>query len=253
MKQGPPRVARQGQTRVDGEATTSTSSTCPRIISNKPRIHQQPTRRNTSVTKHTATEPPPTGESPRQTQNINKGSARAKPKGMATQPGRSRRLAAGPTSSPTLQDTRTRKGTGNKQSIGSRRNGIKQASRKRIESLICTHMQINAATPLPPLTQPTATKPRSKTTNDPQFTYNCVSSKGKPLSVSITQEEVALQPTAAPIIENTSWRCNGRIYGKTNINSPLAGITRGALNQLMGNVVLDELKRMEISASPLAL
>ena len=83
--------------------------------------------------------------------------------------------------------------------------------------------------------------------------YNFVSPKGKPSPIPITQEEAALQPTAVPAIENTSCRCIGRMYGKTNINPPLAGITRGALNQFMGNAFLDELKRTEISASPHAL
>ena len=43
--QGPLRMVTQGQTRVDGKVTTSTSPTCPRILRTKPRIHQQTTRR----------------------------------------------------------------------------------------------------------------------------------------------------------------------------------------------------------------
>ena len=46
---------------------------------------------------------------------------------------------------------------------------------------------------------------------------------------------------------------DGRNYGKTNINPPLAGISRGALNQFMGNAFLEELKKTAISATPTTL
>ena len=39
-----------------------------------------------------------------------------------------------------------------------------------------------------------------------------------------------MQTEAAAATTNTSWRCNGKIYVKTNISPPLAGITRGVNN-----------------------
>ena len=69
----------------------------------------------------------------------------------------------------------------------------------------------------------------------------------------MTQEETELQPTAAATTENTSRKLDGKNYGKTSINPPLAGTSRGALNQFMGNVFLEELKRTVICATPTAL
>ena len=43
------------------------------------------------------------------------------------------------------------------------------------------------------------------------------------------------------------------MYGKTNINPPLAGISRGALNQFMGNAFLEELKETTINTTPATL
>lgn len=85
----------------------------------------------------TTTEPPPAGKSPRQTQKNNKGSSTAKPKGTATKPRRLRRLVTKPPSPPSAKVTRARARTVNKQVIGNWRNSVKQASRKRIATLIC--------------------------------------------------------------------------------------------------------------------
>ena len=79
-RQGPPRVTTQGQIRVNGGATTSTSPTFPQTLHNSKRIHQQTTRHNTPVNAMTVIDPVPKGESPRQTQKINKGRSTAKPK-----------------------------------------------------------------------------------------------------------------------------------------------------------------------------
>ena len=73
------------------------------------------------------------------------------------------------------------------------------------------------------------------------------------MPVPTRQEGTTPEPSAAPTIENASSRCSGRMYGKTNISPPLAGITRGALYQFMGNAFLEELKRTKINASPHAL
>ena len=62
-----------------------------------------------------------------------------------------------------------------------------------------------------------------------------------------------IQPTAATTTKSTSWKLDGRMYGKTNINPPLAGISRGALNQFMGNAFLEELKITTINATPTTL
>ena len=48
-------------------------------------------------------------------------------------------------------------------------------------------------------------------------------------------------------------KSDDRIYGKPNINPPLAGISRRALYQFISNAFLDELKRTKINASPLAI
>ena len=70
----------------------------------------------------------------------------------------------------------------------------------------------------------------------------------------ITQEETEPQPTAAATTRNVTWKLDGKNYGKTSINPPLAGISRGgSLNQFMGNAFLEELKRTTISATPTAL
>ena len=113
--------------------------------------------------------PPLEGESPWQTQNINKGSARAKPKGTATKSRRSRRLAAMPPSPPSARATRVRKRTVNRQIIGSKCSSVKQASRKRIATLMCIQKELDATATAPTLDEQTATKTRNKTTNTPQF------------------------------------------------------------------------------------
>ena len=57
----------------------------------------------------------------------------------------------------------------------------------------------------------------------------------------------------AATTKNASWKLDGRNYGKTSINPPLAGISRGALHQFMGIMFLEELKRTAISATPTTL
>ena len=125
--QRPQRVATQGQTRVDGGVSTSTSPTCPRTLRNIKRVHQRKTRNNTPVNEATSTEPTPNGESPRQTQKINKGSSTAEPKGTAPQPRRSQRLATAPPPPLTARDARARTRTVNRQRIGSKRNQFKKS------------------------------------------------------------------------------------------------------------------------------
>ena len=73
--------------------------------------------------------------------------------------------------------------------------------------------------------------------------------KGKPSPAPVTQELPEIQPIAATATKSTSWKLDGSIYGKTNINPPLAGISRGALNQFMGNAFLEELKKTTINAT----
>ena len=87
----------------------------------------------------------------------------------------------------------------------------------------------------------------------PTFTYHVPCPKGKPSPAPVTQEEPEIQPPAAAATKSTSWKLDGRIYGKTNINPPLAGISRGALNQFMGNAFLEELKKTTINATPTIL
>ena len=149
---GQTRVATQGQARVDGRSTSSSSPTCPRTLRTQARTHQRKTRRNTPVTDHTATEPAQQGEdlrqtqiymrsdrvepgdSPRQPQIIDKGSARAEPVPARTaiKPRRSPRIRAGPQAPLTARDKRAKARTVNKQIIGSKRNNAKNLSRKRI-------------------------------------------------------------------------------------------------------------------------
>ena len=147
---GETRVATQGQARVDGTSTTSSSPTCPRTLKTKRRIHQRKTRRNTPVTEHTASEPAQHGEglkqteiymrsdkaepgdSPRQPKVIDKGSARAEPVPvrMTTKPRWSSRIKAGPQAPLTARDKRAKTRTINRQVIGSKQNSAKYASRK---------------------------------------------------------------------------------------------------------------------------
>ena len=128
------RVATQGQVRVDGASTTSNNPTCPRTLKTKPKIHQRKTRRNTPVTEHMATEPAQHGEglrqtqicmcsdnaepgdSPRQPQIIDKGSARVEPvpARMATKPRRSSRIKEGPQAPLTVRDERAKTRTINR-------------------------------------------------------------------------------------------------------------------------------------------
>ena len=156
VTRGEPGVTMQGQARVDGASTMSSSPTCPWTLKTKPRIHQRKSRLNTPVTEHTATEPahhgeglrqmqiytcsdkaePGAGDSPGQPQIIDKGGARAEPvpDRTATKPRRSSRIKAGPRAPLTARDKRAKTGTINRQVIGSRRSSAKQASRKRIAS-----------------------------------------------------------------------------------------------------------------------
>ena len=108
-------------------------------------------------------------------------------------------------------------------------------------------------TPPPTKTQATVTNKHCDTPVTPKFTYHFLCPKGNPTLAPITQEEPELQPTAVATTENTPWRLDGKMYGKTNINLPLTGISHGTLNQFMDNMFLEELKRTAINATPLAL
>ena len=267
----PPRVATHGQTRVDGTATTSSSPTCPRILWTRPRTHQRQTRRNTPVTEHTATEPTRNGEgprqtqkinmgsdkaepgnNPRQTQKINMGSARAKPVPIraATKPRRSTRLPASPS---TARGERAKQRTVNRQIIGSRRNNAKTASRRRIKSLVRAQLKLDNIKPATTSKPPTPARVREKSWKSPQFTYHFPCPKGKPSPAPVSQEGPEIQPAAATATQKTSWRLDGKNYGKTSINPPLAGVSQAALNQFMGDAFMEELKRTTINATPLEL
>ena len=130
---------------------------------------------------------------------------------------------------------------------------VKQASRKRIAVLICTQLKTDKAAPPPATSDATETNKHHATIREPQFTYHFTRPKGNPTPALITQEKAELLLTAAAITENTSWRLDGKIYGKNNINPPLAGISQGALIQFMGNAFLEELKRTTVNATPFAL
>ena len=195
------------------------------------------------VNPMTVTNPIPKGESPSQAQKINKGSSTANPKSTATNPRRSQRLVATPPSKDTARAVRERTQTFNRQSIGSQRNNVKKTSRKRIATLIRIQKEINTATPQPNSSQQTTAKTRPAEAREPQFTYHFINPKGKPAPATITQDKEEEEREAAAAAETSLQRCNGKTYGKTNISPPLAGISRGALHQFMGNTFLEELKK----------
>ena len=195
------------------------------------------------------------GDSPRQSRIIDKRSARTEPvpARTATKPRRSSSIKTGPKALLTARDKQAKTQTINKQRIGSKRNSAKHTSRKRIASPIKTQLAIDEVTSPPTKTNNKTTGKRRDTVEKPLFTYHAPCSKGKPTPVPVTQEEPELQPTAATTTKNASWKLDGRNYGKTSINPPLAGISRGGLNQFMGNAFLEELKRTTISATPTTL
>ena len=225
------------------------------------------------MTEHTATEPAQHGEDPRQTQIymrsdrvepgdspgqaqvIDKGTTRAEPvpARTATTPRRSTRIKTGPSKPPTARDMRAKTRTINKQVIGSKRNNAKNASRKRIASLVNTQRKIDEATPPPPKTGEDAARRHPDTVRAPIFTYHVPCPKSKRAPAPITQEEPEIEPAAAAATRRTSWKLDEKMRGKTNINPPLAGISRGALNQFMGNAFLEELKNTTINATPTAI
>merc|ERR1711966_344399 len=257
---GESRVATQGQARVDGGSTTSSSPTCPRTLRTTPRAHQRKTRRNTPVTQHVAIEPAQHGEGLRQTQIYMRSdkaepgdslTAEPVPARTATEPQRSSRIR--PQAPLTARDKRAKTRTVNRQIIGSKRNSVKHASRRRIASLVDTQLNIDKTTPPPTKTRGATADERRKTRTEPVFTYHVPCPKNKRTPAPVTQEETERQPTAAAATKNTTWKLDGSNYGKTNINPPLAGISRGALNQFMGNAFLEELKRTAISADPTTL
>ena len=43
----------------------------------------------------------------------------------------------------------------------------------------------------------------------------------------ITKEEEKLEQEALAAMENIPWRCDSRMYGRTNMNPPFAGVSRG--------------------------
>ena len=84
------------------------------------------------------------------------------------------------------------------------------------------------------------THKRRDTEEQPTFTYYIPCPKSKQTPAPAIQEETGLQPTAATTTKNASWKLDGNNYDKTSINPPLAGMSRGALNQFMGNAFLED-------------
>ena len=112
----------------------------------------------------------------------------------------------------------------NRQIIDSKRNSVKHASRKRIASLIRTQLKIDEATPPSTKMDNTTTSKRRDTVRELTFTYRVPFPKGKPSPAPVTQEKPEIQPTAAATTKNATWKLDGRVCGKTNINPPLASI-----------------------------
>ena len=108
-----------------------------------------------------------------------------------------------------------------------------------------TQLAIDEAMPPPTKTNNKTTRKRHDTVEQPLFTYHVPCQKGKPTLAPVTQDEPELQSTTAATTKNAAWKLDGRMYGKTNINPPLAGILREALSQFMGKVFFE--------ATPIAL
>ena len=118
--------------------------------------------------------------------------------------------------------------------------GVKEKN----ESLIRTQLKLDAATLSTLITSAPPTAERKR------FPRNHHSS----LTILLAQKASHRPPLSRKKSNSYSRRKSDvRIYGKTNINSPLAGISRRALYQFISNVFLDELKRTKINASPLAI
>ena len=122
------------------------------------------------------------GDSPRQPQIIDKGSARVEPVPARTviKPSLSPRIQAGPQAPLTARDKRAMAKINNKHIIGSKRNNAKNASRKRIASLIRTQLKIDETAQQPDKTSAATPNKRRDTVQGPKFTYHAPFPKGKP-------------------------------------------------------------------------
>ena len=119
--------------------------------------------------------------------------------------------------------------------------GVKEKN----ELLIRTHLKLEAAMLSTVITSASPTAERKK-----RFPRNHYSS----LTILLAQKTSRRPPLSRKKSNSYSQRkSDDRIYGKPNINPPLAGISRRALYQFISNVFLDELKRTKINASPLAI
>lgn len=96
-------------------------------------------------------------------------------------------------------------------------------------------------------------KHKARTGSTQQYSHQLTNPKRKPNPVPGTQEEIRLDQEAAKAAENTLWRCDEIIYERININEALTMVSRGALNQYMGNALFVEIKMtVRINAPPLA-